>query len=149
MERVSVQPDWAGPIGETEARLLIARTLVIDSAWEAGLSVAQPLGAGMDRLVVYGRRGQADPTWGARPVQVRVVETPVGAKGILAGAMPDGLQAAVDWGEEEGLYLLSFDELLEWAEQGRGAGIPARYRATGPRWRRFVAGTNLADQHEN
>lgn len=128
---------------------MIARTLVIESARAAGLSVAQPVGEGPETLIVYGRASSRGAIWAALPVQVRVVEGPVLPAALLADASPDCLQAVMNWPEEQALYLLSFEELRDWSGRAPAGEIPLQYRASGTRWRAFLVARNSGGRHED
>lgn len=93
-------PDWAGPFGQAEARALVTRTLVIESAREAGLQVASSLEADGGLLVVFDPPQGPDQPGAVRKVLVQVTGPGESLDGV---DVPAGeIVAIVDWNEDTG-----------------------------------------------
>ena len=137
---------------DEEVRDLVVRTLVVESAQAAGLSLAQPIEErSQARLLVYGQAAEAGATMRARVVRLQGVGLGDAPVVLAPDLQPGELLALLDWSDaqQDALYLLTWEQVREtWGDARLPGGWDAREwtfggwcRATPERWRGLVLGS--------
>ncbi len=123
---------------DAEVRELVGRTLVVESAQEAGLSVAQPITEGSQAcFLVYGPSAEPGAAMWARVVRLQGVGLGESGAVFAPELRPGELLALLDWSEDQdALYLLTYAQA---SETWRDSQLPGGWcRARPERWRRLV-----------